>query len=103
MPTTLGQYAGTCIFLIALATIFRAFLALRVHIYPLLNALEKRRNGGLEYEPYQHGKSNKYPWRAREAVLIGLIDVTIAGLAYLLYVHDLTAEMDMNQLTFSPE
>lgn len=87
MPTTIGQYAGTCIFLIALATIFRALLALRVHVYPLLSVVENRRNGGLEYEAYRHGKSTKYPWRAREAVTIGFIDVAIAGLAYLLYVY----------------
>lgn len=84
MPDSIGQYAGTCIFLIILATVFRAVLALRIHVYPFLNAVEVHRNGGLEYKPYRHGKSSKYPWRAREAVVIGLIDVIIAGLAYLL-------------------
>lgn len=96
-PTTAGQYAGTCIFLIALATIFRSLLALRVHIYPLLNVIETRRNGGLQYEPYQYSKSSTYPWRAREAVLIGFVDVVIAGLAYLLYVPP-AKRMTMHQL-----
>lgn len=86
MPNTIGQYAGTCIFLIAFAAIFRALLAIRVHFYPLLAAADTRRTGGLEYAPYYNEKPGRRPWRAREAVLLGLLDVVVAGIGYLLYV-----------------
>jgi len=87
MPASVGQYAGTCIFLIVFAAIFRALLALRFHFYTLLAAADARRNGGLAYEPYKNGKSVRRPWRAREAALLGFLDVVLAGVGYLLYVQ----------------
>lgn len=85
-PGTVGQYAGTCIFLITFAAIFRALLAVRVNFYPLLAVADTRRNGGLAYEPYQREESVQHRWRAREATLLGLIDVVLAGVGYLLCV-----------------
>lgn len=85
-PDTIGQYAGTCIFLIAFAAIFRALLAVRVHFYRLLAAADTRHNGDIAYEPYREEKSIQHQWRAREATLLGLIDVVLAGVGYLLCV-----------------
>ena len=65
-PSTTGQYAGTCIFLIAFAAIFRALLAVRVHFYRLLAAADSRRNSDITYETYRE-KSIQHQWRAREA------------------------------------
>lgn len=91
-PNTTGQYAGTCIFLIAFAAVFRALLAIRVNFYPLLTAVDTRRDFGLEYEHQRDEKSAQGPWRARDAVLLGLIDLVVAAVGYLLWV--LSAEMD---------
>ena len=86
VPSSTGQYAGTCIFLIALAAIFRTLLAVRVQFYPLLAAADARRNCGLKYEPHPDAKSAQHRWRAREAILIGFIDLVIAAVGYLLCV-----------------
>ncbi|TGO65907.1 hypothetical protein BOTNAR_0073g00320 [Botryotinia narcissicola] len=89
-PSTIGQYAGTCIFLIAFAAIFRALLAVRVHFYQLLAAVDTRRSGGIVYEPHREEKSIRRQWRAREAILLGLIDVVLAGVGYLLMIAVMT-------------
>ncbi|KAF7922891.1 hypothetical protein BELL_0403g00060 [Botrytis elliptica] len=89
-PSTTGQYAGTCIFLIVFAAIFRALVAVRVHFYQLLAAADTRRSGGLIYEPHREEKSIRRQWQAREAILLGLIDVVLAGVGYLLMIAVMT-------------
>lgn len=86
-----GTYAGTCVFLIALAAAFRALLAVRTHFYSLLAAADLRRNGGLAYQPYRDQKSPSkrssiHPWRSREAFMVATLDMTSAGVGYLLWV-----------------
>jgi copper transporter 1 len=62
-------------------------LAVRVNFYPLLAAADTRRNGGLGYEGYRDEKNSaRHPWRAREATLLGFLDVLLAGMGYLLCV-----------------
>ena len=84
MPGTTGQYAGTCIFLIACAALFRAMLAVRCQFYPLLRAVDARRNAGLDQIIYRKEKAIQYQWRARDAILIGVLDMVLAGVGYLL-------------------
>ncbi|GKU21907.1 hypothetical protein FLAG1_11938 [Fusarium langsethiae] len=89
VPTTTGQYAGVCIFLIALATIFRMLLALRVNFYSIRDSLRQRRTKGLLAE-YRTSDIGQRPWRASEAVMLGAIDVVIAGVSYLLMLAVMT-------------
>ncbi|UZP39098.1 hypothetical protein NXS19_006914 [Fusarium pseudograminearum] len=88
-PTTTGQYAGVCIFLIAFATIFRMLLALRVNFYSIRDGLKRRRTKGL-LAAHQIGETGQRPWRANEAMMLGVIDVVIAGVSYLLMLAVMT-------------
>lgn len=82
VPQSAGQYAGTCIFLIALAAIFRMLLALRP---VLLRTLESSRSF---YKGDAFNVQSAPPvvrkWRAKQAVWIASMDVLLTGLAYLL-------------------
>ncbi|KFZ03475.1 hypothetical protein V502_10918 [Pseudogymnoascus sp. VKM F-4520 (FW-2644)] len=89
-PSTTGQYAGICIFLIAFATIFRVLLAFRVNFFEIMAAAEQRRNGGLLHPYATEAKSMARPWRASEAVMMAFMDVTIAGVSYLLMLAVMT-------------
>ncbi|KFY08807.1 hypothetical protein V492_05885 [Pseudogymnoascus sp. VKM F-4246] len=89
-PSTTGQYAGICIFLIAFAIIFRFLIAFRVNFFDIMAAAEQRRNGGLLHPYATEAKSAVRPWRAREAVMMGFMDVTIAGVSYLLMLAVMT-------------
>ncbi|OBT49552.1 hypothetical protein VE04_10091, partial [Pseudogymnoascus sp. 24MN13] len=89
-PSTTGQYAGICIFLIAFATIFRLLLAFRVNFFEIMAAAEQRRNGGLLHPYATDAKSKARPWRASEAVMMASMDVMIAGVSYLLMLAVMT-------------
>lgn len=78
----MGQYAGTCIFLIAFTTIFRALLAVRVNLFEVLSVVKGRRGG--EYPYAAECKATSRPWRVNEAVLLASMDVVLAGIGYLL-------------------
>ncbi|KAI1012035.1 hypothetical protein LB503_004783 [Fusarium chuoi] len=82
-PETTGQYAGVCIFLIAFASILRMLLALRVNFYSIRDGLRRRRTKGLLVDSRASDINNR-PWRANEAMMLGAIDVLIAGVSYLL-------------------
>ncbi|KAK4495005.1 hypothetical protein PRZ48_013332 [Zasmidium cellare] len=94
IPDTTGQYAGTCIFLIALAAIFRALLAVRIHFYDIFAYVRHR--------PQPKGCSGKNirPWRAGEVMTVGLLDVVVAGVGYLLdskaTPHDIHSQFRTN-------
>ncbi|KAF2230845.1 hypothetical protein EV356DRAFT_508154 [Viridothelium virens] len=89
-PNTTGQYAGTCIFLIAFAAIFRLLLAIRVNFFEIIAAAKKRRTAGL-LQPYEIAAEGvPRPWRASEAVMLGAMDVVIAGVSYLLMLAVMT-------------
>ncbi|PMD37426.1 hypothetical protein L207DRAFT_432068 [Hyaloscypha variabilis F] len=90
MPMSTGQYAGTCIFLIAFAAIFRALLAVRVNLFEVLAVVKHRRRAEL-MDPYaKPTSSNTRPWRANEAVMLGCMDVVLAGIGYLLMIAVMT-------------
>jgi copper transporter 1 len=88
-PNTTSQYAGTCIFLIALATIFRALLATRINLFQILAVVKYRRGGGIGYPYTADAKLSIRPWRANEAVIIASVDVLLAGIGYLLLVLEI--------------
>ncbi|KAG5747796.1 hypothetical protein H9Q70_009537 [Fusarium xylarioides] len=88
-PETTGQYAGVCIFLIAFATILRMLLALRVNFYSVRDGLRRRRTKGLLVDSRSSETVNQ-PWRANEAMMLGAIDVLIAGVSYLLMLAVMT-------------
>jgi copper transporter 1 len=86
-PASTGQYAGTCIFLIAFATIFRALIAVRINFVDILVAFERHHTGGAAHLYVADAKPNAArPWRAYEAVLSASIDVVLASVGYLLSV-----------------
>jgi hypothetical protein len=58
-------------------------LALRVNFYSIRDGLRQRRTKGLLVESRAIGTVNR-PWRANEAMMLGAIDVLIAGVSYLL-------------------
>lgn len=86
-PNTTGQYAGTCIFLIAFATIFRALLAIRVNFHGVVDAIERRRRHGRIPSHLADIKTTIRPWRADEAVKLAFMDLILAGVGYLLLVR----------------
>ena len=83
-PDSTGQYAGTCIFLIALAATFRALVAARVNLIGILDYFEY---GGrrIVMASGEEGKTSTVrPWRAKEAVWLASMDVLLGGVGYLL-------------------
>lgn len=82
-PSSTGSYAGTCIFLIAFAAIFRALLAVRANFYDVLAVVKNRHSRG-QYPYLTDVKPTVRRWRAKEAVLLASIDVVLAGVGYLL-------------------
>ncbi|KAK0387759.1 hypothetical protein NLU13_4004 [Sarocladium strictum] len=103
-PESTGQYAGVCIFLIAFAIIFRLLVALRVNIFRVLAALERRQQGGgplLSTYTAGAGKGASScagsdggppprPWRAGDTMMTATLDMAIAGLSYLLMLAVMT-------------
>lgn len=86
IPQTTGQYAGTCIFLIAFATIFRALLAIRVNFPQVVDAIERRHRHGIIPSHLADSKTTIRAWRANEAVKLAFMDLILAGVGYLLLV-----------------
>ncbi|USP80905.1 Ctr copper transporter [Curvularia clavata] len=83
-PHTAGQYTGTCIFLIALAAIFRALIAVRFNIFDIL-AYVKGYPEDMGFEGGEKDKGERERrWRAAEAFWVAGLDVGIAGVSYLL-------------------
>ncbi|CAH0050764.1 unnamed protein product [Clonostachys solani] len=108
-PTTTGQYAGTCIFLIFLALIFRVLIAFR----PVLEASvwrgsqsaigahshgEDADKSGLPRHPSQYGwitfrselRRRWTGWRASAATGRACYELVIAGIGYLLMIAVMT-------------
>jgi len=86
-PSTPGQYAGTCIFLIILAALFRGLVAIRSNLFRVLAIVTDRRDGeslhGYDGKACVTGRESR-KWRAGEAVWIAGADVVLAGVSYLL-------------------
>lgn len=92
VPRNVGQYVGLCIFLVAFATVFRLLVALRMNFYQLLgNSTHKGSQDHLleahsTLDTGANGDSiaKKRKWKAKDAAIIGVVDVIIAGVSYLL-------------------
>lgn len=91
IPNGAGQYAGTCLFLIALAFVFRCLLAIRFNFLSLLAwATHRRDTNVLRKNPDEKKAVNAFPfaerrpWRINEAVLRACLDTILAGVSYLL-------------------
>ncbi len=103
-PSSKGQYAGTCVFLILLGTIFRALFALRaIQEAKRLEAERKRRyviGSGMKKKSDYDSKEaistessvlevpprKVRPWRISTDVPGAIMDTIIAGVGYLLSV-----------------
>jgi hypothetical protein len=101
-PSNAGEYAGTCIFLIVLAVILRALVALRTNFDGLWAQGERRRDVDLlrrEEEVAAAGKgeegmimpprptavgNGKGRWSVKEAAARAGVDTVLAGVSYLL-------------------
>jgi solute carrier family 31 (copper transporter), member 1 len=80
-PNSTGQYAGTCIFLIVLATVFRGLIALRCNFPDLWLAFTRRQQTAIlrrEFEA-EHLKRGRRPWRINEAAARAVLDTILAG------------------------
>ncbi|PVH69991.1 hypothetical protein DL98DRAFT_521861 [Cadophora sp. DSE1049] len=87
-PSSPGQYAGTCIFLIFLSAIFRGLLAVRVNLFQVVRMA---RGQGKDESCYGMGnRANVRPWRAGEACWIASMDCLLGGVAYLLMIAVMT-------------
>lgn len=92
-PTSSGQYAGTCIFLIVLSVIFRALLVLRCELPALLSRarrfndtdiLRRASSEGAEEGALKPADVPRRPWNINEALLRAVLDTVLAGVSYLL-------------------
>lgn len=93
-PSSAGKYAGTCIFLIAFGTIFRALLAVRINFLEVLAVIKYGRKEGVVYPFSDEGKMSPRPWRANEAVILAAMDVALAGSSYLLLVEGVELKLE---------
>lgn len=81
-PNSIGAYAGTCIFLILFAALFRALVIFRVNVYniPFLGLQNAGKQSGIIGADAEKTPS----WRAYDAVVLSSLDVLVAGFGYLL-------------------
>ena len=89
MPANSGQYAGTCIFLIALAALFRGIVALRTNFPALLAIWAHQRDTSILRADFEDdGKwmlaVARRPWNINEALARAVLDTVLAGVSYLL-------------------
>ncbi|KAK3074101.1 ubiquitinyl hydrolase 1 [Teratosphaeriaceae sp. CCFEE 6253] len=91
-PSSVSQYAGTCIFLIILAAVFRGLLALRCNFTAFWTRWTRRQaRQGLRYEGDKGcGGQARRPWRVNEAASRAMLDTVLAGVSYLLMLAVMT-------------
>ena len=95
-PLTTGQYAGTCIFLIALAIVSRGLITVRVRFAEILGWFTRHRETVIlrtsGSEKVEVGVSERVvhdtrgPWRVKIALLRAVLDTVLVGVSYLLSV-----------------
>ncbi|USW58881.1 Putative Ctr copper transporter [Septoria linicola] len=96
MPANPGQYAGTCIFLILLAALFRGIVAVRTNFPALLTLWAHRRDTSLLRPDFdEDGKwmlvgAARRPWNINEALARAVLDTILAGVSYLLMLAVMT-------------
>jgi copper transporter 1 len=85
-PSGAGQYAGTCIFLIVLASVFRGLLALRTRLPMLWDQRSdvERQKDTKDQEWGAAADRAKKPWRVNKALARAILDTILAGVSYLL-------------------
>lgn len=83
-PRTIGQYAGTCFFLIFLSFLFRGLIALRFNFHSLFRGGVRLRETALLSADEEVKEVGKRPWSVNEAALRAVLDTTLAGVSYLL-------------------
>lgn len=90
-PTNSGQYVGTCIFLIALAALFRGIVAIRTNFSALLLRWSWKRETSILRKDFESsgGKlrlvaDRGRPWNINEALARAGLDTVLAGVSYLL-------------------
>lgn len=94
-PSGASQYAGTCIFLIALATAFRGLIAIRSNMSWLLACAFQPDSSSLstggpysgidEEAKLDHHQASK-PSTITEALTRAVLDTVLGGVSYLLQV-----------------
>jgi len=101
-PATTGHYAGTCVFIVILAAIFRGLIAMRAVQAGRWALAEKRRpyviastkvQAQVITEQSLDGKEGRgviRPWRLSVDVPRACIDTVIAGVGYLLMLAVMT-------------
>ena len=83
-PRTIGQYAGTCFFLIILSFIFRGLIALRCNFHTLWSGGVSARETSLLHAEEDPKAAGKRKWSVNEAAARAVLDTTLAGVSYLL-------------------
>ena len=86
IPSTIGQYAGICIFLIALSFIFRGLIAIRCNFQKLFQGTVDYRDTALLRPDEDDKAASQRPWSVNEAASRAVLDTILAGVSYLLYV-----------------
>ncbi|KAG8625550.1 hypothetical protein KVT40_005951 [Elsinoe batatas] len=95
-PQTVGQYAGTCIFLIILSMLFRALVAIRCNFSHLWIRYSKYKETPILYREMDElalKNGARRPWNANEALARAILDTTLAGVGYLLMVAVMTMNL----------
>ena len=87
MPNGIGQYAGTCIFLIILSVVFRGLMAVRCNFTLLWTRWTRHNETPMLHREadeiyFKHG--GRRPWRINESATRAILDTTLAAVSYLL-------------------
>lgn len=93
-PRTIGQYAGTCIFLIVLSVIFRGLIAIRCNFQVLFSRLGSYHDSTLLPTEDDGKAATGRPWSVTDAALRAVLDTILAGVSYLLSVFSSHSNRD---------
>ncbi|KAF2222954.1 Ctr copper transporter [Elsinoe ampelina] len=95
-PQTVGQYAGTCIFLIVLSMSFRALVAVRCSFSLLWIRYSRYKDIPILYREMDElalKNGARRPWNVNEALARAILDTTLAGVGYLLMIAVMTMNL----------
>lgn len=90
-PANAGQYAGTCVFLVALAIAFRGLIAVRSNMSFFASRSMRQDIGEGLLHPYDGvdeglkvGHRSHWSWTAKECLTRAVLDTVLGGVSYLL-------------------
>ena len=83
-PRTIGQYAGTCFFLMLLSFLFRGVIALRSNFQALWSGSVRVKETSLLHADEDAKVFGRRPWSVNEASARAALDTALAGVSYLL-------------------